>query len=142
MEVTGTAASMLESVRVLRRCWANDEQNVALAQFRVTWKTPGNKIVGDSKTFVFRDLMRLQVGVVPMLTAIFDPEAKPERIEAHAYLIRVHNPKDNLPDVVARLIVQTEHAGPDEPFVLSGTLSESGPNIYPLTIEDDPLPED
>jgi hypothetical protein len=140
--VEGTAASMVESLRVKRRCWATNRAPwVALVRFEISWTTPSGRVITDEDTYNFRDLMDLPNGVVAMLTAIFDPDSEEPRIEAHAYLLRVHDEKEDLPDVVARLIVQTEHAGPDEPFELSGTLAESGPNIYPLPIHEAPVPE-
>jgi hypothetical protein len=140
--LAGTSASMLESIRVERRCWANSNKSVALACFAVRWHTPGHQLVTDQKSFDFGELIELPDGSVPMLTAIFDPDAEPPDnvILAHVYLLRV-NADDGFPDVVARLIVQTERTEPDQPFVLSGELAESGDNIYPLEIHEAPVPE-
>jgi hypothetical protein len=152
-----TCAAMVESIRVQRRCWwgfdasrALCEQHQALLaidpmkaiiRFRISWTMPGGHEMCDDKMYLFGDLMRLPVGATPMTTLIYalPYDGHPGACtQGMAYLVRTRD-EVGAEDVQARFLRQTNPHGrkPDEEFFLPSALLESGPGIYPLTIEEE-----
>lgn len=141
-----TCAGMVESIKVTRRCWLGFDGSVmaqlwptGVVQVEISWVMPDGIPMHDSKMFNGLDLLGLPDTAVPMLTHVYclPHEGHPGACTlGMAYLLRVRDTANN-PDVVARFRLFPNRHGRDPDAVFEiGPLNESGPDIYPLDIED------
>jgi hypothetical protein len=141
-----TCSTMVESVRVERRCWMGLLEGpksttfTALIHVTVTWTMPDGQPMVDTKVFNGLDLLALPNGSVPMVSHIYTlpydghPGACTPAI---VYLVRVHDDAQDLQDVVARIQLRPQESRHDPDAIFEcEPLELTGPNIFPLDILD------